>query len=106
MPLFQEVNMTHIIDTRSKRRLSAMVTTGIVLSAIFAFGAVAVSASADNGDRGRGRGHGYYNNWNGGYYRAPPVVYGSPYGPSYYGTPYYAPPVVYGPAPGFSINIR
>jgi hypothetical protein len=69
--------MTHIIDTRSKRRLSAMVTTGIVLSAIFAFGSLAVSASADNDWRGRGHGRGYNNNWNGGYYRAPPVVYGS-----------------------------
>jgi len=98
--------MTRIIDTRSKRRPSAMATTGIVLSALFAFGSLAVSASADNDWRGRGHGRGYNNNWNGGYYRAPPVVYGSPYGPSYYGTPYYAPPVVYGPAPGFNINIR
>lgn len=99
--------MTEIIDTTSKRRLSAIVTTGIVLSAMFAFGALAVSASADNDDwRGRRNDRGYHNNWNGGYYRAPPVVYGSPYGRSYYGTPYYAPPVVYGPAPGFSINIR
>jgi hypothetical protein len=100
--------MTRIINATPKRRLSAIVTTGIVLSAIFAFGALAVSASADDDDwRGRGRGHrGYYNNWNGGYYRAPPVVYGSPYGQSYYGRPYYAPPVVYGPSPGFNINIR
>jgi hypothetical protein len=100
--------MTHIIDTTSKRRLSAIATTGIVLSAMLAFGALAGSASADNDWRGRGRGNdrGYHNNWNGGYYRAPPVVYGSPYGQSYYGAPYYAPPVIYGPAPGFSINIR
>ena len=33
----------------------------------------------------------------GGYYRAPPVVYG---------TPYYAPPVVYGSPFGLNINIR
>jgi hypothetical protein len=98
--------LTHIFNTTPKRRLSAIVTTGIVLSAMFAFGALAGSASADDGWRGRGHDRGYYNNWNGGYYRAPPVVYGSPYGQSYYGRPYYAPPVVYGPAPGFSINIR
>ena len=98
--------MTHIIDTRSRRRLSAMATTGIALSAMFAFGALAVSARADNDWHGQGYNRGYYNNWNGGYYRAPPVVYGSPYGPSYYGTPYYAPPVVYGPGVGFNIQIR
>jgi hypothetical protein len=99
----QEVAMAWITDTNSKRRLSAKLTAGIVLSAMFAFGALAGPASADEHWRGD---RGYYHDWNGGYYRAPPVVYGSPYGRSYYGTPYYAPPVVYGPAPGFRINIR
>jgi len=46
---------------------------------------------------------GYRHNWNGGYYRAAPVVYGSPYGNGYYGAPYYAPPVVY--SPGISISL-
>ena len=47
--------------------------------------------SADwNGNHG-----GYHHNWNGGYYRAPPVVYGSPY---------YAPPVVYGPSVGINLG--
>ena len=49
----------------------------------------------------------YRHNWNGGYYEAPPVVYGSPYGGAYYGSPYYyPPPVVYGPGIGFSIRIH
>ena len=56
------------------------------------------------GNRGRG-------GWGGGYYRAPPVVYGSPYYTPY-ATPYYSPPpVVYGPGigvitPGVRVRIR
>jgi hypothetical protein len=95
--------MAHINDTKSDRRLSGELTAGIILSAMLAFGALAGSVNADEHWRGNG---GYDHNWNGGYYRPPPVVYGSPYGSSYYGTPYYAPPVVYGPAPGFSIQFR
>jgi hypothetical protein len=47
---------------------------------------------------------GYYSDSNSGYYyRAPPVVYGSPYGSSYYGSRYdYTPPLIY---PSFSIGI-
>jgi hypothetical protein len=95
--------MARFMDTKSNRSLSAKLTAGILLSGMFAFGAFAGSANAD--DHGRWN-RGNDRNWSGGYYRAPPVVYGSPYGTSYYGTPYYAPPVVYGPAPGLSINIR
>ena len=45
-------------------------------------------------------GNNYYYGYN---YRAPPVVYSTPYN---YG--YYAPPVIYGAEPGlnFNINIR
>jgi hypothetical protein len=99
--------MTHIIDTISTRRQSARFAGGIVISALLALGTFAAPASADwNGDHGN-----YHHNWNGGYYRAPPVVYGSPYGNGYYGSPYYAPPVVYGPGigialPGVNIGIR
>jgi hypothetical protein len=99
--------MTCSINTTSKRRLSAKLTAGIAISAALAFGAFAAPASADwNHDHG-----GYHRDWNGGYYGAPPVVYGSPYGASYYGQPYYAPPVVYGPGigvslPGINIGIR
>jgi hypothetical protein len=98
--------MTHIIDTNSKRRLSAKLLAGVAISAILALGAFAAPANADwDGNHGR------YHNWNGGYYYAPPVVYGSPYGGGYYGSPYYAPPVVYGPnigisLPGIGIGIR
>jgi len=88
--------MTWIIDT-SKRRLSAKLAAGIAISAVLALGTLAAPANA--------REHG---NWNGGYhdggyYNAPPVVYGSSYGSGYYGSPYYAPPVVYGPSVGVSL---
>ena len=96
--------MTQVNDTTSKRHLSAKLMGGIAISALLALGAFVTPASADWD-------HGYHHNWNGGYYRAPPVVYGSPYGYGYYGSPYYAPPVVYGPGigiylPGISIGIR
>ncbi len=100
--------MTRIIDTTSKRRLSARLAAGIAISAIFALGTFAGTASArDRDDGGRHGGGG----WSGGYYAAPPVVYGSTYGYGYYGSPYYAPPVVYGPGvgvslPGINIGIR
>jgi len=95
--------MACIVDTKSKRRRSAKLAAGL-LSAIFVIGTFAGSASAQ--ERGRGD-RDYYHNWNGGYYPAPPVVYGSPYGSSYYGSPYYyPPPVVYGPGIGFNIQIR
>ena len=72
--------------------------------AVSALGALAAPASARWW--GDGRWH-YDNRWNssdryyGYYYRAPPVVYGTPYN---YG--YYSPPVVYDSTPGFSITIR
>jgi hypothetical protein len=95
--------MTWIIDTKSKRRLSAKLAAGLVISAILALGTFAGSASA----QWRGGNRGGYHHWNGGYYPAPPVVYGSRYGSSYYGyddDPYqYPPPVVYGP--GIGINL-
>ena len=98
--------MTYTIDTTPKRRLSAKLAAGIAISALLALGTFAAPASADwNSD------HGYRHNWSGGYYNAPPVVYGSSYGNGYYGSPYYAPPVVYGPGigislPGINIGIR
>jgi hypothetical protein len=99
--------MTWIINTASKRRLSARLAAGLAISAILALGTFAGTANARDRD-GDG---GYRHNWNGGYYAAPPVVYGSPYGETYYGSPYYSPPVVYGPSigiglPGISIGIR
>jgi hypothetical protein len=100
--------MTWIIDTTSKRRLPARFATGLAISAVLALGTFAALANARDDD-GRWNG-GYYN---GGYYNAPPVVYGSPYGASYYGYAPYAnpPPVIYGPGVGISLpfvnlNIR
>jgi hypothetical protein len=97
--------MTCITNIASKRRLSPKLAAVAVVSAVLALGTFAVPASADWDGHHRG----YDHHWNGGYYRSPPMVYGSPYGQSYYGSPYYAPPVVYGRGiglPGLSIGIR
>jgi hypothetical protein len=100
--------MTWINENNLKRGLSARFVGGLAVSALLALGAFATSANAD----GYNHDGNYHHNWNGGYYRAPPVVYGSSYGNSYYGAPgYYAPPVVYGPSvgiglPGINIGIR
>jgi hypothetical protein len=93
--------MTRKIDTTAKRRLSAKLAAGIAISALLALGTFAAPANAEWDDYHRG----YNHNWNGGYYNAPPVVYGSSYGSSYYGTSpyYYPPPVVYGPNVGISL---
>jgi hypothetical protein len=79
----------------------------IGLSALLAAGMFAAPASARWGDNDNGN-HGYNNghqdrdwNNNGYYYRAPPVVYSTPYQYGYYPPP----PVVYG-LPGLSIQIR
>ena len=100
--------MTKIVDTTSKRRLSAKLAAGLAISAMLALGTSAVPANARP----------YHHYYNGGYYRAPPVVYGSRYRGAYYGSPYYGgspyyypPPLVYGPGIGINlpfigINIR
>ena len=98
--------MTGIIDTRSKRHLSARLAGGLAIAALLAVGTFAASANAEGWEH-----HGNRHHWNNGYYAAPPVVYGSPYGYSYYGQPYYPPPVVYAPGigiglPGINVNIR
>jgi hypothetical protein len=96
--------MTHIIDTKSNRRLSARLTTGLAISALLVLGAMISPASAADHHRGRDHRGGHRDSgWSGGYYPAPPVVYGAPYG--------YPPPVVYGPSiginlPGISVGIR
>ena len=88
--------MTWIIDTKSKRRRSARLAAAFGICTMLALGTLAVPANADrDGNHG-----GYHHNWNRGYYRAPPVVYGSQYHSSYYGSPYRYPPVVYGPGIG------
>jgi hypothetical protein len=93
--------MAHSNDIERKCPPIAKLTTGITLSAFLALAAIALPAVADeHRDRGGDR----HSHWSGGYYPAPPVVYGSPY---YYNPP----PVVYGPGigivlPGVSIGIR
>ena len=98
--------MTWIMDTKSKRRRPARLAAAFGICTMLALGTLAVPANADWDGNHRG----YHHNWNGGYYRAPPVVYGSQYHSSYYGSPYRYPPVVYGPGigiglPGVNIGI-
>jgi len=81
-------------DIKSKRRRTAGLAAGVILTATLALGTFTGSAGAEE-RRWEHREH--RGNWNGGYYRAPPVIYGSPY---------YAPPVVYGSPFGLNINIR
>jgi hypothetical protein len=74
----------------------------VALSAALAF-AVAAPAQARWHDAHGWHGGGHWRGgWGGGWYSAPPVVYGGPYG----GYGYYPPPVDYGPGIGFSFNIR
>lgn len=103
--------MTSIIEKapptpRSIKRMTILLLgLGVLAMCI----AAAPAGAQGRGDHGRGHdkgNHGHHRGWNGGYYRAPPVVYGSPFGSSYYGMPrYQAPPLIYAP-PGFSIQIR
>ena len=116
--------MTRIIGSTSKRGLSAKLGAVLLISAMLVLGAFTVPANAQSNGNNQwdqknhpDQNHWNRDNWNRGYYRPPPVVYGSPYGSSYYGQPYYAPqynyppPVVYGPGigvilPGITINIQ
>ncbi len=101
--------MVWAIPTGSKHRLSPKLAAGLILAALFSFGTLSGSASAQR--RGHD-GHPKHHHWNGGYYRPPPIIYGSPYGRTYYGSPYYnppnyyPPPVVYGPGLNFNFQIR
>jgi hypothetical protein len=75
-------------------RRPAVVVVGLLLTATLALGSFSGSASAEGRDRDHRDDR---RDGDRGYYRAPPVVYG---------TPYYAPPVVYGSPFGLNINIR
>jgi hypothetical protein len=86
--------MPWTIETKSKRGWPACLAAGVILMATMALGTFTGSARAEERWEHRDYDH---RGWNGGYYRAPPVVYGSPY---------YYPPVVYGYRPGLNINIR
>lgn len=89
------------IRAESKRRLSAALAAGVILTATVSVTAFSGSAVAENhrdgGDHRGGDRRG--GDWGGrGHYAAPPVVYGSPY--------YAPPPVVFGAPFGLNINIR
>jgi hypothetical protein len=81
-------------------------TRRIVFAAALALAVTGIASSASARWWGDGRWHDddrwhqgeYYYGY---HYRAPPVVYGTPYN---YG--YVAPPVVYGAEPGINFNIR
>jgi len=85
--------MTRTSDITTKRHWTATASVAVILTAAVVFGGFTGSASA--ADHRWDRHDDHRGGWNGGYYRAPPVVYG---------TPYYAPPLIYGP--GLNINIR
>jgi hypothetical protein len=85
------------------------VAVGLMLAALLTLGTLAGTASAQGRGNDDREGH---HHWNGGYYRAPPIIYGSPYHQRYYGSPYYEPPryypppVVYGPGLNFNFQVR
>jgi len=105
----KKVSMTCIPDTKSMPDLLVRLAAGLAMSAVLVLGTFASATAQPHGGRGHEGGHGggysrgHGSGGGGGYYRAPPVVYGSPYGNSYYGGSPYPPPVVY--LPGISIGI-
>jgi len=80
---------------------AARFVAGIAVSAIIALGITAGTAQARWERHDEHGGGGYHHGWSGGYYPAPPVVYGNPYS---YG--YYPPPGVGISLPGVNIGIR
>ena len=72
---------------------AARLAAGIVVSAIVAFGMTAGTAQARWEHQDEHGGRGYHHGWSGGYWGAPPVVYGDPYSYGYY------------PPPGVGINV-
>lgn len=102
--------MNAIIRTEPRRFGGRVLgpTLGLVAAAALAIGiaGAAPAFAADHHWHGA-RGHAYHGHYRGGgYYGAPPVVYGG-YSPGYYyGPDYYAPPpVVYG-APGLGVGVN
>ena len=92
--------MSWINKARAARLVASVAVAGIV-----AIGMTAGTAQA-RWDEHRDEHRDGHRGWSGGYWGAPPVVYGSPYS---YG--YYPPPTVYGPGiginlPGVSIGVR
>jgi hypothetical protein len=86
--------------TRINKGRVARLVAGIAVSAVVAFAMTAGSAQA-YWDHPEHDYHGWHHGWSGGYWAAPPVVYGDPYS---YG--YYPPPGVGIHLPGVSIGVR
>jgi hypothetical protein len=76
----------------NKGRVARLVA-GIALGAVVVLGIASSPAQANWGDRDWHHGGGWHAGWSGGYYGAPPVVYGDPYAYGYY------------PPPGVGINV-
>ena len=93
--------MAGIYDTRAKRRWSAGLMTGVIVTATIALGTFGGTAGAEERRGERGEGWEHRRHWDRDYYRAPPVVYSSPYY-----QPYYAPTPFYGPGIGLNFNFR
>jgi hypothetical protein len=101
--------MACISNIKSDRGGSGRSTVRLALSALLMLGAGIATAGAQgrpqdgHHDDQRNDHHDDHRNWNGGYYPAPPVVYGTPY--------YAPPPVVYGPSigivlPGIVVGVQ
>jgi hypothetical protein len=100
--------MAGTIDKNSMQVLLVRLAAGLAISAVLVLATFASATAQPRGGEGHqyghGGGHDRGHGGGGGYYRPPPVVYGSPYGNSYYGSPYPPPPpVVY--LPGITIGI-
>ncbi len=88
--------MTRTVTNECKPRGAGKAKVRLVLTSLLMLGAFVASAGAqEHRQDNRREEHRHFEprrdrrDWNGGYYRTPPVVYGTPY--------YAPPPVVYGP---------
>jgi len=88
-----------IFQGRARSATSVVALGAAVLTLAFAAGP-AYAGWDHHDNRGDHRDDRHYGHpgWNGGYYAAPPVIYGNP---GAYG--YYPPPVVYGPSIGIAV---
>jgi hypothetical protein len=98
--------MTNSTELKPKWQMPVKVATAAAIAVVAVLGTFSAPAQARWDDhrgpppRWEYRDHrpGYYHGYNGGYYRAPPVVYAPSYG-------YVPPPVVYAPSPGIGIHL-
>ena len=95
----EEGNSMGCFCTRAVTGLAGLLV--ILVAGAVAGEALAQGRGNDKGNHWDKRRH--QHDWNGGYYRAPPIIYGSP---RYDAPYYYPPPVIFGPSPGFTLQIR